>query len=147
MQKYFIDTSALVKFFVIEPGTDKVEQIVLGNDNLIFITHLSILEFYSALFKKYRTGELIEDQLTNALKGFDESLYLFEILQVDSKVIDHAKILMKNIGKEYAIRTLDAIQLSSYTLLDDKNIIMINADKIFCSIVESLNYKVINPVA
>ncbi len=38
--KVFFDTSALVKFFNVEQGTDRVTQLILNRRNQIFISEL-----------------------------------------------------------------------------------------------------------
>lgn len=53
MMSYFFDTSALVKVYHKEIGTDLVLPIYKSEDQ-IFISELSKLEFISTVYKKFR---------------------------------------------------------------------------------------------
>lgn len=46
MGNYFLDTSALVKRYHIETGTDEVNALLQQEDTWIFISDLSIIEFH-----------------------------------------------------------------------------------------------------
>jgi len=46
----FFDTSALVKFFHEEEGTDIITDLILEQNNEIWISELGRLEFISAVF-------------------------------------------------------------------------------------------------
>lgn len=47
----FFDTSALVKYFHEEAGTDTVTGIITDPDNKIFVSELVRIEFLSALHR------------------------------------------------------------------------------------------------
>ena len=48
----FFDTSALVKFFHEEEGTDIVTELILDRNNEVWISELGRLEFVSAVFSE-----------------------------------------------------------------------------------------------
>ncbi|HLP48239.1 MAG TPA: type II toxin-antitoxin system VapC family toxin [Candidatus Deferrimicrobium sp.] len=54
---YFFDTSALVKLYHNEKGTDKVLGIYKSRDK-ITISELARVEFYSTIYRKYRDEEI-----------------------------------------------------------------------------------------
>jgi predicted nucleic acid-binding protein len=58
MTVYFLDTSALVKRYHREPGSDAIAALFAEQDRRIIISELSIIEFGSALSKKVREGEI-----------------------------------------------------------------------------------------
>jgi uncharacterized protein len=64
--KFFFDTSALVKFFNVECGTENVTQIMEHSASEIWISDLARLEFTSALYRRYRNISLDELQLNTA---------------------------------------------------------------------------------
>ncbi len=68
----FLDTSALVKFFHEETGTETVSNIILDPDNDVWILELARLEFLSAVFRRFRTKELDEDRLNIAIDSFEK---------------------------------------------------------------------------
>ena len=59
----FFDTSALVKFFHQEKGTDIVTDLILEQNNEVWISELGRLEFVNAVFRRFRNKELDEEQL------------------------------------------------------------------------------------
>ena len=61
----FFDTSALVKFFHREEGTDVVISLITDRGNRVWLSELARLEFVCALHRRYRMKEIEEDQLTN----------------------------------------------------------------------------------
>jgi predicted nucleic acid-binding protein len=56
----FFDTSALVKYFHVEEGTEQVTALINDSHNEIWVLELARIEFISALFRKYR-AHIIND--------------------------------------------------------------------------------------
>lgn len=54
MQNYYLDTSALIKLYREEPGTDEVERIFSSEESAIIISELALVELYSALYRLLR---------------------------------------------------------------------------------------------
>lgn len=67
---YFFDTSALVKLYHKEKGTDTVLGIYKSRDK-IAISELARVEFYSTIYRKYRDGEIELKTLNILIKKFD----------------------------------------------------------------------------
>jgi predicted nucleic acid-binding protein len=70
--KLFFDTSALVKFFYEEDGFDIVTDLITSKRNEIWLLELVRVEFYCALYRRFRNNEISEDQLNIAISGFNE---------------------------------------------------------------------------
>ncbi len=51
---YFFDTSALVKLFHEETGSDIVEDLVNDQNNEIWVSELIRLEFLSSVYRRFR---------------------------------------------------------------------------------------------
>ncbi len=66
----FFDTSALVKFFHEEPGTEKVTDLINNPGNNIFVSDLARLEFVSALYRRYRNNEIDEQSSVFTFEKF-----------------------------------------------------------------------------
>lgn len=58
MSKYFLDTSAIVKRYHGEDGSDFIDRLFAEADAEFVISDISIIEFYSALSLKVRVGEI-----------------------------------------------------------------------------------------
>ena len=55
MTSLYVDTSALVKFYYPEQGSDGVEEALLGADR-VYISQLTIVEMASVLMQKIMTS-------------------------------------------------------------------------------------------
>ena len=63
----FFDTSALVKVFHNEEGSDHVRNLVLNKQNNLYILDIALIEYYSAIFRRYRNHELSKKSLNLAI--------------------------------------------------------------------------------
>ena len=85
---YFFDTSAVVKFYHQETGTEWVESVFSDGESTIVISELTTVEFDSAVAKKIRTGEIEEHAGMQALRNFQEDCAdRFLIVPLDSRVV------------------------------------------------------------
>ncbi len=104
----FFDTSALVKMFHEEKGSEVVLSLIKGKDNEVWISELARLEFLSAVFRRVRDREISDAQLNEAVTGFEEQLYFFNVEPLGQAILKEAELLMKKYGKKRKLRSLDA---------------------------------------
>lgn len=110
MALYYLETSALVKLYVLEPGTDRLLHLASNqDDNRLAVLAVSPVEARSAIRRRERAGDidhktagLILDQLQQHL----ETRFLRQAL--NDSVLDGALELIDR----YALRAYDAIQLA-----------------------------------
>jgi predicted nucleic acid-binding protein len=55
---FFLDSSALIKLYHEEPGTERVEEIFATSETSLVVSELAAVELQSALARKVRTGEI-----------------------------------------------------------------------------------------
>lgn len=144
--KLFFDTSALVKFFHEEKGSSKVTELIISKDNEIWISELAKVEFISAVFRRLRSNEIDDAQLNKALSGFDEQLSEFNIEPLGQAVIKEAEALIKKYGKVLGLRTLDALHLSTFSLISESDWVFVAADENLCKTVKLLGCNFLNPL-
>ncbi len=125
----FLDTSALVKLFYTEQGSQQVEQLVNDAGNTIWISELSSIEFFSALFRKYREGLVTESELEQAVNGFEEQLQFFSMEPISTVIFNECAILIKKHGKSDSLRTLDALQLAAFITIAEGDWQFVLADE------------------
>jgi predicted nucleic acid-binding protein len=107
---YFLDTSALVKLYVQEPGTDQLLHLI-GDypENRFAVLAISVVELRSAIRRRQRAGD-IEASVTIAVlesvQRHMESRFLRQA--VNDTVIDTALEMIDR----YALRAYDAVQLA-----------------------------------
>ena len=142
---YFFDTSALIKIFSNESGSAEVKEFVINPKAECWISDLAFVELYSALFRKFRNSEITQQQLEIAASGIKEQLDSFNIFPLGKSTIEESITLIKKFGKDYGLRSLDALHISSWRLCSEKDWVFVSADKTQLKVVEQLNGKVINP--
>jgi len=112
---YYLDTSALVKLYVREPGTERLMALaVRSSENRLAILALAQIEFRSAIRRRERTGEIsppIASQLLETFKRHVEGRLLVQM--VTDFVLDTASALVDR----HALRAFDAVQLAGYMVL------------------------------
>lgn len=110
MALFLFDTSALVKRYHVEMGSDKVGEIFDNPDNVLIISELVLVEMTSALQRKLNQGEIAASAMENALAQFAHDV-LSELIvaELTSELVRRARRLVL----EHDLRTLDALQLSS----------------------------------
>jgi len=141
----FFDTSAFVKYFNVEKGTDRVTRIITNSRNQIWLSDLARLEIISALFRKYRNHSIDEIQLNAAIQGVNDELQYFNLENLNQLVIEGSLLLLNKFGKDYGLRTLDAIHLATFELVADKKWLFVSCDLTLCKISELLGYRCLNP--
>lgn len=115
MALYFLDTSALVKLYVQEPGTDRLLPLVSDQPgNRLAVLAISVAEFRSAIRRRERAGDIdagVAAALLQALQSHMESRFIRQM--VNDPVIDTAKEMIDR----YALRAYDAVQLAGCLVL------------------------------
>jgi hypothetical protein len=75
---YFIDTSALAKFYHAELGSQQMEMLAQVPDNRLIISQLSVIELQSVFATKVRTG-VIDQASLDQLRGLFLTLPLGDL--------------------------------------------------------------------
>lgn len=111
MATYFLDSSALVKHYVLETGSAWVKAItstVKGDD--IFIVRLTLVEITSAITRRGRNGTIPPGDVTTILGQFRrEAVGVFVVMDVTPALLDDGMRL----AETYALRAYDAVQLAA----------------------------------
>lgn len=110
----FFDTSALVKRYHQEIGTDVVDAAFEDKDAVKMISDISVIEFYSAFAKKARTGEITEDDFRETIKALAQDIRsgAIELIPLSDSDKKEAVALIEKHGLSRNLRTLDAMQLA-----------------------------------
>lgn len=144
--KLFFDTSALIKFFHKEDGSQKVTELIVSEENEIWISELARIEFISAVFRRFRNREMSETELSEALSAFEEELTSFNIEPLGHAIVKETETLIKRYGKTMGLRSLDALHLGTFSLISEDDWSFVAADKGLCDVAQALGYKAINPL-
>ena len=107
---YYLDTSALVKLYVREPGTDEMTRLAdVASGNTLAVLVLSRVEFRSAIRQRERLGDVprdTADALIARLEAHLQSIYI--VHPVTDSVVEEAVALLDR----HPLRAYDAVQLA-----------------------------------
>lgn len=74
MPIYFLDSSAVVKLYQPEAGSEEVDRIVSQPGSVRFMSRLAIVEVQRALCRRQRVQDISESELDDLRRGFYEDL-------------------------------------------------------------------------
>ncbi|MGA8488859.1 MAG: type II toxin-antitoxin system VapC family toxin [Terriglobales bacterium] len=115
MALYYLETSALVKLYVYEPGTERLVGLTAsaaGNRFAIF--SLAQAEFRSAIRRQQRGGEISGSEADALIESFREHLEgRFIVQPFTESLLDVALVLIDG----YPLKGYDAMQLAGYLML------------------------------
>ena len=104
----YFDSSALVKRYVEETGTNSVKSI-LSTGEEIATSKLTYPEILSALMRKHRAGEIAKKLLQDIVARFERDWYHILVLEFHNDLLQIVKFLIE----KHPIKAADAIHLSS----------------------------------
>ncbi len=144
----FIDTSALVKLYHKEAGTENIVTLFhkYAGDLVLAIADITIIEFHSALLKRVRTNEIDIEKVSRVFELFENDLKTFDLVIVDDMVKKLATQILDNVAYMKNLRTLDAIQLAA-AIITNRNINIdkfVSCDKSLCEIAQ-YSFSIFNP--
>jgi uncharacterized protein len=112
---YYLETSALVKLYVREPGTERVLALATrSGENRLAILDLSQVELRSAIRRRERAGDVptaVANELLATFKAHVEGRFVIQ--KITDFVLDIAAVLVDR----HTLRAFDAIQLAGYVVL------------------------------
>lgn len=95
-QTFFFDTSALMKLYHQEAGTDRAEAIFQRSECILCISELATVELYAALARKVRMREIFAEAQQEAYRNFeDDCRQRFVIQPLTGTVVQKAKSLVQ----------------------------------------------------
>ena len=145
---FFLDTSAVVKIYHQEKGTEKFTQHLAGISEELFLTtsDLTKIELHSTLLKKYREKKIDDKSLAEVFQLFEVDFQKYNIIVIDSIIKNIALSLLDSLGKKYSLRTLDSLQLASAIFSNNYSEIdyFVSSDKKLLNIGKEF-FQIINP--
>ena len=104
----YLDSSALVKRYTEEVGTDFVKSILTTN-GLITTSKLTYPEILSALMRKVRAGEIERKTFNGIVEMFDKDWDHVLVLDFHNDLLQIVKVVIE----KHPLKAADAIHLSS----------------------------------
>ena len=147
MALYYLETSALVKLYVFEPGTERLVSLAASSAGHRFaILALAQVEFRSAIRRQERGGEVSRSEADALIESFRQhSEGRFVVQPFTDALLDVALALIDG----YPLRGFDAIQLAGYLMLRSVSVaedpIFVCADKALLSAARNEGCPVLDP--
>lgn len=115
MALYYLETSALVKLYVREPGTDRLLGLAASTaENRLVVLAVSPVEVRSAIRRRERAGDLDSKIAALVLDHLQQHLQSRFVRQaLSDAILDGAAEMIDR----YALRAYDAIQLAGCVAL------------------------------
>jgi Predicted nucleic acid-binding protein, contains PIN domain len=148
---YFLDTSALVKRYVREIGSDWILSITdPATDNDLAISQITWVEVHSAFARRLRDGSLSAqrfDLIAQKVREDFENEY--RVIDVDQTLIETAgELVMQHPLRAYdSVQLASALRFQSTTLLSqpETQLIFVSADNRLLDIAQSEGLATDNP--
>ena len=110
MSVLYFDTSALAKRYYKESGHEDVKQLIGVSTNNVVLSNIGATEMSSVLWKKYRQGELTEQNARMRLSRFIyDGQNEYKLYPVKAQLLGDAIGLIQ----KHDVRALDAIHLAT----------------------------------
>jgi predicted nucleic acid-binding protein len=144
---YYLETSALVKLYVFELGTERLLGLA-ANDarNRFAILSSAQVEFRAAIRRRQRNGEIADyaaDEVIESFRRHSEGKFLIQ--SFSDSVLDIALVLVDS----YALKGYDAVQLAGYLLqrsiLGSEESTFVCADKVLLSAARNEGCPILDP--
>lgn len=145
---FFLDSSALVKLYVEETGSERVESLLAAEPaGSAVISRLAVVEAASALTRRMRKGDLTAESLAGVLRLLDSDVQRrFRSIEIGGATIARALQVIDR----HALRTADAIQLACALLAagdarggGDETVV--SSDRELNAAAEREGFRVVNP--
>ncbi len=150
MPIYYLDTSAIMKRYRTEIGSDVVDEIFDGltDSDELATSYLTLLEVNSAATRLLKGRVIAQSVYRRILSRFTLDIFndAVTLLPIQNELIDSAI----DIAGEYALRSLDALHFASALIAirmssDSQGLFMVSADRELLEACESYGILTLNP--
>jgi predicted nucleic acid-binding protein len=105
---YFLDSSALAKRYLAEPGSYRIRLLIQKRKDLA-VSRISSVEIAAALSRRARQGDLGQDAARMLSQRMEEDLQAMRVVELRTPVLELAAALVW----QHPLRAYDALQLGS----------------------------------
>ncbi len=140
--KIFLDTSALVKRYVQEPGSEELEELFSSLVREAFVSTLAFAEFAAAIGKKLRKKEIEEEPASTVMRELEKD---WDGLFSKIPLTNDLAISAASLAVEYPLTGADAVHLASAIAVDAE--LFVVSDKLLISAAAKIGTKPYDPAA
>ena len=148
MASVYLDTSALVKLYIEEEGTERVTALTAERDDVqVIVLDITLIESRSAVRRRQREGDIPRADADRLLERMEEDAAVSFLLQPStSAVMEEAARLIDR----HPLRAYDALQLAGCLVAGQHMpgpLTFVCADTRLCEAARSEGLTTLNPLA
>jgi len=139
----YLDSSALVKRYIEEAGSDTIESL-LANADVVVVSRLAYPETLSAITRRHRAGDISDNDFKKIKQQFKSDWQVLTIVEIRNEVLQ----FIDRVIEKYALRGADSIHLSSVIWLKQAmktEVVFVASDIALVSAAKQEKLAVINP--
>ncbi len=146
---FYFDSSALVKYYISEAGSDWVRKLIDGQAVDVAISQLTLVEIAAAVEKRRRMSTIDEHLRIRTLARFGmdcQARYI--VVRVSDAIVE----LSVALTARHPLRAYDAVQLASalqiHEILNANNlaaVTFVSSDKALCQAAQAEGLAMVNP--
>jgi predicted nucleic acid-binding protein len=123
MPRYFLDSSALVKLYHQESGTDRVEALFNDLENRLFVSRLALVEVVSSFARLVREDVIGAADFAQLIARLEDDVAsgVLTVAALSSPRLERAASILATHGLTRNVRTLDAIHLATAEALHGRS--------------------------
>jgi uncharacterized protein len=148
MVVYYFDTSAIIKRYRTEIGTDVVDEILKNplSQDRFYTSFLTILEVTSGITRLVRGQQLTESIAGEIFSRFRQDIQdHFRILPLDNETVNRAVSVVEKFG----LRSADAIHMATaiyvFSAIPESSHVMVSSDRELLESARSANLTALDP--
>lgn len=138
--KIFLDTSALAKRYIQEPGSEELEELFCTVATDVFVSTLALPEFAAALGRKIRDQEIAVENASSAMKEFELD---WDNLFIKISLTDTIALSASSLALKYPLKGADAVHLA--TAISAKASLFVVSDQQIVKVSGQLGLKAYDP--
>ena len=144
MPAYYFDTSALVKRYHLEQGSERMDQLFADPTASLLTANITLTELTSALDRKRQDRTLTQETLNYVLAAVSRDLHEdFWLIELDrGHVLRSQELILR-----HHLRALDALHLAVLLSLRDITPVLVCADQRLLEAAQREQCTVLNPTA
>ena len=140
----YLDSSALVKRYLKETGTDVVNSIILSSKAKA-TSKLSYPEILSAFARKHRTNEIGHGLLHSAINKFEGDWLQLYVIEFSDEILQP----IKQVSQKYPLKAADTVHLASALWLRSStkaDVTFVASDSRLLEAAQRENLQIVNPL-
>ncbi|MBI4591173.1 MAG: type II toxin-antitoxin system VapC family toxin [Candidatus Rokubacteria bacterium] len=139
----YLDSSALIKKYVVEKGTPEVRGF-FSRGELLWTSKVSQAEVWSAFARRRRARDLTAAQYRVIARSFERDWRSFAVVALSDEVMG----MIRRLVERHPLRAFDAIQLASALWAKQnlgEQVVFVGADESLLKVAEATALTVANP--